>query len=253
MQRRHIESLLVGHVSLLPVRIAGDLEFLLRHRVAEMRETDRQARHSVSDLHATVVNRGDVLKGPGVYLRSAILHAQQTGRPRRSAGNRPAKRWTTERRCAKAVFMTLAVGRERRKVTVVVVQRVVIGLRDVDHAAMRISVFVGDLQRDGRTGLLQGRTVGIAHCNDEVLGFDNLAVDDLEPETELARLAVVLQHDETANLLQDRVRHYDLEVGRRGRCRLPQSFACFDACDVLDYLRIAGKRHLARVMHNQRG
>jgi len=33
---RHVEGPLVGHVGLLPVRVAGDLELLLRHRMPEV-------------------------------------------------------------------------------------------------------------------------------------------------------------------------------------------------------------------------
>ena len=75
VHRRHVEGLLFGHVGLLPIRIAGDLELLLRHRMPEMRKANRQAGDSVGDFNAAIVDRGDVLESPGIKLRRAILHA----------------------------------------------------------------------------------------------------------------------------------------------------------------------------------
>ena len=53
---RHIKGLLIGHIGFGPVRVARDFEFFLRHRMMEMRKTDRQSRNGVGDYHAAILD-----------------------------------------------------------------------------------------------------------------------------------------------------------------------------------------------------
>jgi hypothetical protein len=141
----------------------------------------------------------------------------------------------------------------RGEMAIVVVQRVVVGLRNVDHAPVRIRPLIGNLQRNGRARFLQVRIIGIADCDVEMFGFDNLAIHELESETDLRGLAIDLHDDQSTDLLRHRIGGYDLELGWRRLGRLPQAVADLDARDVFDHFRITREGQLARVVCDQCG
>ncbi len=149
--------------------------------------------------------------------------------------------------------MTLAVLRERREVAIVVIQRVVIGLRDVDQPAAGVAILIRYVHRDRRAQLLQIAQALLPRQRDHVLGLGDLAVHELQSEAELRRLAVGLQHHHAADFLRIRIGDDDLELRRTGGRRLPQAFAGLDALRVLDDPDVGSQLHLARIVGDQRG
>src|SRR5262245_48029423 len=112
VHRGQVEGVEV-HLADLATRVVDDGVFLLRHRMMEMREAEREARELIGDIHSAMIDGVDVRHRLRVELALAVLHADEARRTRRRAGNARAGDGSPEGRSTHAVLAALAVGRER--------------------------------------------------------------------------------------------------------------------------------------------
>ncbi len=75
---------------------------------------------------------------------------------------------------------------------------------------------------------------------------------ELQPNGNLHRLAFRLHHADEADLLRDRVRHVNLESGRRGGGGFPQTFTRLEPLQVLDEFDVRRELHLGGIVRGDR-
>ncbi len=212
-----------------------------------MRNAHGQARHRVGGDHPPVLDAVDIDERAAVDLALAVV------RDGRGVGVLDRRRAGAFARGGGAVLASLAVRRERRLGAVVVVERIVIGPADRDQPVVRQPLAGRDLAHQARARRGDVGGAGAHRRGEQMLGLDDPAVLDLEPERQHHRLAVLQDHPHPAGLLQGHVRHMDAEGrGPAGR-GLPQALARLHPLDVFDERHPGRERRLGWIMRDDRG
>ena len=187
MHRQRIKGF-VGSIDRLTPRIIKYSKLFFLHRVTKVGKGERQPNLFTGDLDSATGNLGGVFGRLHVGLAPAIDHSQEPDRPLDCAGKVGSAQRTAGRRGARRILVTIAIIGKGRKRTVVQIHRVVIRLGNVNQPAARVGIFIGYFHRDGRTNLVQyRRELAAARDGNQVFGFDDHAVSQLQPEANLRR------------------------------------------------------------------